>query len=188
MLRTHRAGKGPVGCWGWGLGSRNRRVPSLPPTPGLRGQGTSPGRPAGFLGSGGWGKRSPLLSCSSSLGGPLPPASPDFPGLPPMPPGTHVAWRCVWRAGDQPGSSAGPLAQVDQAIALCSSPALPGESLLPASPDLPSFRGADPVWPPLLLPTQSCYILLVHFRVPPVSLGVRVSHQRLAGALVVGRR
>ena len=36
-------------------------------------------------------------------------------------------------------------------ITLCSSPTLPGESLPPACPDLPGLRGADPVWPPLLL-------------------------------------
>ena len=61
MLSTHRAGKGPGGCGGWGLGSRNRRGPGVPPTPGLRGRGTSPGSPAGFLGSSGQGKRPPLL-------------------------------------------------------------------------------------------------------------------------------
>ena len=67
MLRTHRAGKGSGGCGGRGLGSRNRRGPGVPPTPGLRGQGTSPGSPAGFLGSSGQGKCLPLLSCSSGL-------------------------------------------------------------------------------------------------------------------------
>ena len=77
-----------------------------PPTPGLRGQGTSPGSPAGFLGSSGQGKRPPLLSCSSGLGGPLQSASPGLPDLPPMPPRTHTAWRRLWRAGDRPGSSA----------------------------------------------------------------------------------
>ena len=87
MLKTHRAGKGPGGCGGCGLGSRNRRGPGVPPTLGLRRQGTSPGSPAGFLGSSGWGKRPPLLSCFWGLGGPLPPASPDLPGLPPRPPG-----------------------------------------------------------------------------------------------------
>ena len=194
MLRTHRAGKGPGGCGGWPLGSRNRRGPGMPPTPGLRGQGTSPGSPLAFLDSSGWGK------CSSHLGGPLPPASPDLPSLPAMPPRTYVACRGLWRAGDQPESSAdsprpsgwaialsaslpllislasllcpqdprgldGPLwqgywlgssaaspARVGQAIALHSSPALPGEPLPPASPDLPGLRGADPVWFPLLLP------------------------------------
>ena len=93
MLRTHRAGKGPGGCGGWDLGSRNRRGPGVPPTPGLRGQGTSPGSPAGFLGSSGQGKRPPLLSFSSGLGGPLLPASPDLPGLPSIPSGP------VWPEG-----------------------------------------------------------------------------------------
>ena len=105
MLRTHRAGKGPGGSGGWGLGSRNRRGPGVPPTSGLRGQGTSPGSPAGFLGSSGWGKGSPLLSCSSGLGGPLLPASPDLPCLPPMPPGPM--W--LGEGGDRSGSSAGSL-------------------------------------------------------------------------------
>ena len=155
--------------------------PGLPPILGLRRQGTSPGSPAGFLGSSGQGKSSPLLSCSSgpeglptciscsplschlmppgpmqprgvglrlkeqegsrraphpwsqrtgdltwepsrlpgleyigqtpsppllscssSLGGPLPPASPDLPSLLPMPPRTHTAWRGLWEQGDWP--------------------------------------------------------------------------------------
>ena len=41
MLRTHRAGKGTGVCGGWGLGSRNRRDPGVPHTPGLRGQQAS---------------------------------------------------------------------------------------------------------------------------------------------------
>ena len=63
--------KRPGICGGWGLGSRNRRGPGVPHTPGLRGQGTSPGSPAGFLGSSWGGKCPPLLSCSSGLRGPL---------------------------------------------------------------------------------------------------------------------
>ena len=39
--------------------------PPLVSTPGLRGRGTSPGSPAGFLGSSGWGSHPLLLSCSS---------------------------------------------------------------------------------------------------------------------------
>ena len=57
----------------------------MPPTPGLRGQGTSPGIPAGFLVSSGWVNA--LLSSPPILGGPLLPASLDLPSLPPMPPG-----------------------------------------------------------------------------------------------------
>ena len=105
MLRTHRAGKGRGG---WGLGSRNRRGPGVPHTPGLRGQGTSPGSPAGFLGSSGWGKCSSLLSCSSWR---APPAclSSSPPGLPPMPSRTQSAWRGLGGRGDWSGSSAGSL-------------------------------------------------------------------------------
>ena len=69
---------------GWGLGSRNRRGPAVPPTPGLRGQSISPGSPAGFLGSSGGGANSFLSSLAPlvwGLGGPLPPASPDLPSL-----------------------------------------------------------------------------------------------------------
>ena len=127
MLRTHRAGKGPGGCGEWGLGSRNRRGPGVPPTPALRGQGISPGSPAGFLGLSGWGKCPPFLSCSSGLGGPLPPASPDPPGLLPMPPDqcSRGGGGGAWRAGDRPGSSAGslgPSGQGDHPLLLsCSS-------------------------------------------------------------------
>ena len=102
-------------------------------------------------------------------------------------PRTHMAWRGLWRAGDWPGSSAGSPGQVGQAISLFTSPAPPRGPLPPTSPDLPSLRGADPVWPPLLLPSLSPYILLVHLGVPPISLGVRVPHQQPAGTLVVGR-
>ena len=125
MLRTHRAGKGPGGCGGWGLGSRNRRGPGVPPTPGLRGQGTSPGSSAGPTGI--------LLYA----------------------PRTHVAWRGRWRGGYQPGGSADSLGPSGRGNHPCSSPALPRGSLPYASPDLPCLRGADPVWPPLLLPAQS---------------------------------
>ena len=90
--------------------------------------------------------------------------------------------------GYWPGSSAGSRGQVDREISLRSSLAPPGGPLLPTSPDLPGLRGADPVWPPLLLPPLSPHILLVHLGVPPVSLGISVPHQQPAGSLVVGRR
>ena len=89
--------------------------------------------------------------------------------------------------GNRLGSSAGCQAPVGQVITLCSSPTLPRESLPPASPDLPSLRGADLVWLPVLLSPQSPYVLPVHSGVPPISLGIRVPQQWLAGALVVGR-
>ena len=102
-------------------------------------------------------------------------------------PRTHVAWMGLWSGGYRLGSSAGSLARVGQVITLCSSPALPRESLPSASPDLPGLRGTDPVWPPLLLPPQSRCVLPVLSGIPPVSLGVRVPHQWPAGTLVVGR-
>ena len=119
MLRTHRAGKGPGSYGGWGLGSRNRRAPGVPPSPGLRGQGTSPGSPAGFLGLSRRGKRPPLLSCSSSLQGPMPPASPDLPGLPSMPTGPiRLCGVDLGGQGTSLGAQQAPLAQVGGAINL----------------------------------------------------------------------
>ena len=91
-------------------------------------------------------------------------------------------------AGYWLGSSAGSPGLVGQAIALRSSPTPPGRPLPPASPVLPDLRGANPGWPPLLLPPLSPCVLPVHFRFPPVSLGVRVCHPWPAGTLVLGRR
>ena len=180
MLRTHRAGKGPGGCGGLGLGSRNRKGPGMPPTPGLRGQGTSPGSPAGFLGSS-WGANTilstpaplvwegpsylPLLISLASL---LCPQGPTQPGW-----GFGGQWTGL-------GAQQFPQARVGGAVALRSSAALTGESFPPASPDLPSLRGADPVWPPLLPspspvplhPTSSLWgfsHLLGHQSLPPAA-------------------
>ena len=106
MLRTDRAGKGPGGCGG-GLRLKEQKGPRFaPPSPGLRGWGTSQGSPAIFLGSVGWGSCPLLLALSSRR---APPACLSFSplGLLPMPPRTHETWRGLWRAGDRPGSSAG---------------------------------------------------------------------------------
>ena len=181
MLRTHGAGKGPGGCGGWGLGSRARRPPDVSPTPALRGQGTSPGSPAGFLG--GVGGANTLLFSPVPPRGPLPPASPDLPGLLPMPPGPTWPGGGLW--GWVPAWELSRLPVLSGEVH--SSLALPGGSLPAASPDLAGLRGADPVWPPLLLPPHSHHVLLVHMGVPRVSLGIRVLHQRPAGTLVVGR-
>ena len=175
MLRTYRAGKGPWGCGGWGLGSTEQL-----PTPGLRGQGTSPGSPAGFLGSSGWGKRPPFLSCSSSPEGPSHLPLLFSPRPPSYAPRTNVAgggWALEGRAPAWEWAQQAPRARVGRAITLRSSLAPPGRPRPPASPDLPSLRGADPVWPPLLLPPQYPNILPVHLGVPPVSLGVRVPNR-----------
>ena len=158
----------------------------MPPIPGLRGREPHLGaQQASWARVGG---ANALLSCSSGLGGPLPPASPDLPGLPPMPPGPtrpggdfggQGTGLGTQQAPRPSGSGDGPFPLLS-----CSS----RESLPPASPDLPGLRGTDPVWPPPLLPLLSPHILPVHLGVPPVSLGVRVPHQWLAGTLVVGRR
>ena len=89
MLRTHKAGKGPGVCEGWGLGSRNRWGPGVTPTPVSEGRGPHLGaQQASWARVGG---ANALLSSPAppvwGLGGPLPPASPDLPGLPTMPPG-----------------------------------------------------------------------------------------------------
>ena len=190
MLRTHRAGKGPGGGAGGGgavLGSRNRRGPGVPPNPGLRGQGTSPGSQQTS-----WarvGRANTLLSSPAPpvWEGPfclpllISPASLLCPQEP-MQPGRGFGGQGIGLGAQQ-----APWARVSRAITLHSSPASPRGPLLPASPNLPGLRDANPVWPPLLLPLQSPYVLPVHSGVPPVSLGVRVPHQWPAGALVVGR-
>ena len=59
MLRTDRAGKGPGDCV-WGVGFRLNRTEGTQVCPphlvSIRGQGTSPGSPADFLGSSGQGQ------------------------------------------------------------------------------------------------------------------------------------
>ena len=92
--QDHRAGKGPGGCEGWGLGSRNRRGPGVPPT--LVSEGRRP-----HLGThqASWAqvvRAVTLCSSPASPRGPLPPASPDFPGLSPMPSGS---WWPGWGFG-----------------------------------------------------------------------------------------
>ena len=152
MLRTHRSGKGPGHCRGWGLGSRNRRGPGVPPTPGLRGWGSSPGSPAGFLDSSGRGKCPPLLlscsSCSSCPRGPLLPASLVLLLAFLLCTRTNAA-RGPWRAVDQPGSSAVSLGQVGGANTLHSSPVLPdGSSYLPLLISRVSLLCSQgPMWP-----------------------------------------
>ena len=131
MLRTHRVGKGPGGCGGRGLGSRNRRGPGLPPTPGLRGQGTSHGSPAGFLGLNGQGKLPPLLSSPSHLPLLISPASVLCLQGPTQPGGG------LGGQGTGLGTQQDPRARVCGAITFCSSPPPPGGPLPPASPILP---------------------------------------------------
>ena len=141
---------GTVG--GWGLGSRNRRGPGVPPhpwsqrawdfiwepsrLPGLEWVGQMPSSPVLLLHSGVWEGPShlPLLISSVSLLCP-----PD---------------QCSWRGGlGGQGTGLGaqqvPCAQVGGANALHSSPAPPAGPLPPASPDLPGVPPMPPrpSWP-----------------------------------------
>ena len=90
MLSTHKAGKGPGGCGGWDLGSRNRRGPGCPPPrsqrawdltwepsrlPGLKWAGQSPSTPLLLLLQG--PSCLPLLISLASL---LCPQGPTQPG------------------------------------------------------------------------------------------------------------
>ena len=109
MFRTHRSGKGPMGCGGWGLGSMEQKGPTCAPHTWSQRAGDLTWDPNRLSGHEWVGKCPPLLSYSSGLGGPLPPASPDLPGLLLMPPRTYMPWRGLWRAGHQPESSAGSL-------------------------------------------------------------------------------
>ena len=174
------------------------RLPVLiPPASLLCPQGpTRPGE--GFGGQGiGLGDQQPpwapvggaitLHSSPTPPGWPLLPATPDLPCLPPVPSRTHTAWRGLWRGGTGLGAQQAPQACVGQGNALHSSSALPGGSLPPASPGLP--------WPQR---RQSCLASISPPpSIPPRStgslggsshlLGLRVPHQRPAGALFVGR-
>ena len=102
--------------------------------------GDWPGSSAGSPGLSEQGKLPLLLSRSSWMAPPT--CHSRSPGLPPMPPRPTRPGR-GFGGGKQLGSSVGSPARVGQVIALCSSPALPRESLPPASPDLPGLRGAD---------------------------------------------
>ena len=162
MLKTHRAGKGPGGHGGGGAKAQGTEGARCAPHPWSQRAGTSPGNPAGSPGPSGRGKRPPLLSCSSGLGSVrTPPACLSrFPRPPSYVPRTLQPGWGFGRGGTGLGAQQAPQSQWAR------------RSLLPASPDLPSLRGADLVWPPLLLPPWSPYILQVHSGVPPIPLGV----------------
>ena len=87
--------------------------------------------------------------------------------------------------GPHLGSQQASWAQVGEANTLLSSPA----PLVPEGPShLPLL--ISPASGVLILSGlhfSSLHILAVHLGVPPVSLDIRVPHQRLAGTLVVGR-
>ena len=127
--------KRPWWLWEVGLMLKEQKGPRRAPHPWPQRAGDLTWEPSRLPGLRQVGQMpsSPLLSCPSDLGGSLLPVSPDLPGLPPTPPRTHTAWRGLWRAGDQPGSSAG---------SLC-----------------PSGWGQSPSTPLLFLPEDpSCYV------------------------------
>ena len=136
MLRTHRARKGPGGCGGWGLGSRNRR--------GLRGQGP-------LVSEGGGTHQGAQQASWAQV------ASPDLPGLPLLisPASLLCPKGPTWLGG---GFGVGVLAWE---LSRLPGPSRPGDHPLLLScsswrvplayPDLPGLTGANPVWPPLLL-------------------------------------
>ena len=96
MFRTHRAGKGPGNCGGWGLGSRNRRGPGMPPTlPWSQRAGDLTWEPVRLPGLECWS--SPLLLLWSWM---APPTCLSWSPRPPScAPRTHAAWRGLWREG-----------------------------------------------------------------------------------------
>ena len=142
MLRTHRAGKGPGG-WGGGLRLREQKGPRCAPHPWSQMAGALTWEPSKLSGPE-WAGQLPsaplplLLGGSSHLPLLISPASLLCPQH------SH-SLNGALEGGYRLGSSAGSPARVGQAIALRSSPTLPGESLLPASPDLPGLRGINPV-------------------------------------------
>ena len=145
--------KRPWELWGgvW-LRLKEQKGPGVPPTPGLRGRGTSPGSPAGFLGSSGWGKRPTLLSRSSQRATSPPHRLPLLisPASLLCPQDQCGRQGRVGLGGEGTGLGAqqAPRARVGRAITLCSSPTPPGGPLPPASPNLPGL-------PPMLPgPTQ----------------------------------
>ena len=154
---------------------------------GLWRAGSRPGSSAGSPCLSARGDSNPLLLTHSS-GGPLPLASHVLPSASFLCPPGHMwpGW-CFGGGGTGLGAQQAPRARVGGAIALRCSPALPGDSLPPASPDLPSLRGAHLVWPPLLLPPSVPLCPTGSLWGSSCLLWVRVPHQRLAAALVVGR-
>ena len=159
MLSTHRAGKGPGGCRGWGSGSRNRRGPDVPPAPGLIGRGTPPGSPAAFLGLSGWGKHPCSFPAPLVLESHLSPASAVLSWPPSYVPRINPARRGPLRVQDpvrELGKLPRPIGQGKRwaCSSLIRAPGGPfGHGNL--SPPQPPLRGAGPVGSPLLQPPQS---------------------------------
>ena len=145
------------------------------PGGGLGGQGTGLG--AQQAPSARVGGAITLHSSPAPPGRPLPPASPDFSGLPSMPPRTQTAWRGVWRAGNWTGSSAGsPM------------PEWVGQS--PSAP-LPLFPESPSRLPFLIFPASGAPILSgLHFSshlCPPMTYRFTLGFLPSPWASVAGR-
>ena len=177
MLRTHKAGKGPGGCRGWALGSRNRRGPGV--TPPLVSEGRGPHLGAQQASWSRMGRANTLLSSPAPPVWEGPWAPPTFLSWSPWPPSYAPKDPCSLEGGLEGRGSAwelsslpGPNGPGNHPLLLsCSSQRVPPTCLSWS----PWPQDANPVWPPLLLSPQSPYILLVHFGVPPISLGIRVT-------------
>ena len=169
--------------WGGAESQRNRRGPGVP----LLSESQGPSRLP-------WARAGRAIALCSSLA-PLVLEDPSrlpvllFPSLLPMFPGPMRPRRGPWRAEDlawELSSLPRPIGQGKCSVHCPQSEPLrvpPGMGTPP--PSQPPLRGTSPVQPPPLLPLQFPHVLPVHLGVPPISLGVEVSHQRLAGALVV---
>ena len=192
MLRTHRAGKGPGGCGGWGLGSTEQKGPrhtsrlwsqrvgdptwelSRLPRPPVGGANALHSSPAPLIPESPF--HLPLLISSASL-------------------------LCPQDQRGQEGASEGigPSPRARQT----SLADWAGETLGMLPPD-PSPQGSLQAWEPLPLLShpsgalvlsvlqffsafQYPHVILVCLGVSPVSLGIEVPHQHLASTLVVGR-
>ena len=141
MLRTHRAGKGPGGFAGWGLGSTEQKGPRRVPHSWSQRAGDLTWEPSKFPGLEWMGQTpsSPLLL--------LPQRPSHLPLLfSPQPPSyasrTNAAGgEVALEGGDQPGSPAAFLGSSGRGnlppLLSCSS----HRALLPASRDLPGLRG-----------------------------------------------
>ena len=142
MIRTHRAGKGPDRCGGWGLGSREQKGPRHTSRLWFQRVGDPPWELSRHPGPHWAGQTPSLLSCSSSAGGPLPPPLLFSPVSLPrtMRPGVGFGG-----LGNQPGSlavSVGPSGWCTRSLLLsCSSG--PGDWVGETLGELPMIRAPE---------------------------------------------
>ena len=153
MLRTHRAGKGPGRCWGWGLGSRNRRGPGVPPTPASEGRGPHLGAQQAP-----WARvgRAMALRSSPALLGRTPPACLSWSSWP------QGRWSCLASTSPTPSVPLRPTGSLWGSSRLLGGQSLPspvavrrpscGEMLTLHFPTLPSWLlpATDLLWSFLL--------------------------------------